>query len=125
VSLNNALRIIKPFLNRCGVCLEPESKDSEETGHKYERDASLPRWHGWHAFRRGVATNLHDLSVDDETIQAVLRQSDVAVTQRCHIKSLPKTGCAAMGALNEKAENLFAECALQELQDAESAAGTV
>jgi integrase len=100
VSLNNALRIIKPILNQCGVCLEPESKHSEETGHKYERDDSLPRSHGWHAFTRAVATNLHDLSVDDETIQAVLRRSDIGVTQRCHIKSLPKAGCAAMGALN-------------------------
>jgi integrase len=120
VSLNNALRIIKPILNRCGVCLEPESKHSEETGHKYERDASLPKWRGWHAFRRGVATNLHDLSVDDKTIQAVLRHSDVAVTQRCYIKSFPKQAVAAMGVLNEKAKNMFAECALQ---DAESAAG--
>jgi hypothetical protein len=26
-------------------------------------------WRGWHAFRRGLATNLHDLSIDNITIQ--------------------------------------------------------
>jgi hypothetical protein len=25
----------------------------------------LPRWYGWHAFRRGLATNLNQLGVDD------------------------------------------------------------
>ena len=24
-------------------------------------NAHSPRWHGWHAFRRGLATNLHEL----------------------------------------------------------------
>ena len=27
------------------------------------------RWRGWHAFRRGLATNLHQLGVPDKTIQ--------------------------------------------------------
>ena len=44
-------------------------------------------WHGWHAFRRGLATNLHRLGVPDKTIQAILRHSNVAVTQACHIKN--------------------------------------
>jgi integrase len=35
-------------------------------------------WHGWHAFRRGLATNLHRLGVDDKTIQAIWRHSNVA-----------------------------------------------
>jgi integrase len=38
-------------------------------------------WHGWHAFRRGLATNLHTLGVSDIVIQAILRHSDVAVTR--------------------------------------------
>jgi integrase len=53
-------------------------------------------WHGFHAFRRGLATNLHDLGVDDLTIQRILRHSDVSVTQRCYIKTLPKQSIAAM-----------------------------
>ena len=35
-------------------------------------------WHGWHAFRRGLATNLHQLGVAGIVIQAVLNHSDVA-----------------------------------------------
>ena len=27
------------------------------------------QWHGWHAFRRGLATNVHQLEVSDKTIQ--------------------------------------------------------
>ena len=46
------------------------------------------RWHGWHAFRRGLATNLHRLGVSDETIQRILRHSNVAVTQGCYIKTV-------------------------------------
>lgn len=43
-------------------------------------------WHGWHAFRRGLATNLHELGVADIVIQAILRHSDVAVTRSAYIK---------------------------------------
>jgi len=41
-------------------------------------------WHGWHAFRRGLATNLHQLGVVDIVIQAILRHSDVAVTRESY-----------------------------------------
>jgi integrase len=44
-------------------------------------------WHGWHAFRRGLATNLHQLGVQDKVIQRILRHSNVAVTQACYIKT--------------------------------------
>jgi integrase len=98
VSLNNVLnREIKPVLNRCAGC--DTAKAEHITGtldHEYRRDVRLPEWRGWHAFRRGLATNLHDLGVDDKTIQAILRHSNVSVTQRCYIKSLPKQSKAAM-----------------------------
>jgi len=35
------------------------------------------RWHGWHAFRRGLATNLHRLGVSDKIVQKILRHSGV------------------------------------------------
>ena len=39
-----------------------DAADMERQGeHKYERNKTLPQWHGWHAFRRGLATNLHRL----------------------------------------------------------------
>lgn len=45
------------------------------------------QWHGWHAFRRGLSTNLHDLGVDDLTIQKIMRHDDVATTQAHYIKT--------------------------------------
>jgi integrase len=53
-------------------------------------------WHGWHAFRRGLATNLHRLGVADKTIQRILRHSNVAVTQNCYIKTANPEVAAAM-----------------------------
>jgi len=44
-------------------------------------------WHGWHALRRGLATNLHELGVPDKIIQMILRHSNVGVTQSCYIKT--------------------------------------
>jgi integrase len=67
-------------------------------------------WHGWHAFRRGLATNLHDLGIDDKTIQLILRHSDVSVTQRSYIKGLPTQVTAAMlrleSAITQRATNV-------------------
>jgi integrase len=54
------------------------------------------RWHGWHAFRRGLATNLHQLGVADKTIQRILRHSDAAVTQKCYIKTVDSEVVVAM-----------------------------
>ena len=58
-------------------------------------------WHGWHAFRRGLATNLHVLGVSDIVIQAILRHSDVAVTRQSYIKhtGVDERSVAAMKAL--------------------------
>jgi integrase len=54
------------------------------------------RWHGWHAFRRGLATNLHQLGVSHKTIQTILRHSDPGVTQRCYIKTVDCEVTSAM-----------------------------
>ena len=54
------------------------------------------QWHGWHAFRRGLATNLHQLGVSDNTIQRILRQYNVAVTQSCYIKTVDCEVTSAM-----------------------------
>ncbi len=94
LSLNNVLnRQILPVLNVC-VCGKAQDEHEEED-HRYERGAR-PRWHGWHAFRRGLATNLHDLGVPDKTIQAILRHANVAVTQNSYIKTLDSQSVAAM-----------------------------
>jgi integrase len=67
------------------------------------------QWHGWHPFRRGLATNLHRLGVPDKTIQRILRHANVAVTQNCYIKTLDADAAAAMqqfGRLLQHAPNM-------------------
>jgi len=96
LSLNNVLnRQILPVLNACVECGKIRTEHGE-ADHEYQRDSRRPGWHGWHAFRRGLATNLHDLGVDDKTIQAILRHANVAVTQACYIKTLDSQSIAAM-----------------------------
>lgn len=62
----------------------------------------VSKWHGWHAFRRGLATNLHALGVDDKTIQAILRHSNVALTMNVYVKSVSESQVSAMDVLSEK-----------------------
>jgi integrase len=62
-------------------------------------------WYGWHAFRRGLATNLHRLGVPDKTIQRILRHANVAVTQNCYIKTVDADAAAAMRSLERSLEN--------------------
>ena len=42
-------------------------------------------WHGWHAFRRGLATNLHRLGVSDKVIQKILRHANVTTTMNIYM----------------------------------------
>lgn len=53
-------------------------------------------WKGYHAFRRGLATFLHSKSVDDKTIQAILRHENVSITQQCYVKTVPESVRKAM-----------------------------
>jgi integrase len=59
-------------------------------------------WKGWHAYRRGLATNLKQLGVDDMVIQAILRHEDVSTTQRSYIKIPRPDVTAAMKQLEAK-----------------------
>jgi len=90
---------IRPVLNRCLVCGKAQGKP--HVGHLYQRDPRLPSWHGWHAFRRGLATNLHAMGIDDMTIQKIMRHTDVAITQKCYIKTLPSAVGAAMAKFDD------------------------
>jgi integrase len=47
------------------------------------------KWHSWRAYRRGLATNLHELGIPDKVIQAILRHEDVKTTQKSYIKTVP------------------------------------
>lgn len=56
-------------------------------------------WHGWHTFRRGLATNLYRLGVPDKTIQAILRHADLSTTMNSCVKSVSADTVAAMQTL--------------------------
>ncbi len=43
------------------------------------------KWQGWHGFRRGLATRLHEAQVQVEVIQEILRHTDPKVTQDSYI----------------------------------------
>lgn len=104
LNLDNLVRrFILPALSRCAVCKKQESEHKPE-GHLFERDKSLPLWHGWHAFRRGLATNLHTLGVADKDIQAILRHSTIGLTQNVYIKSVNESQVSALDSLSEKFE---------------------
>jgi integrase len=44
------------------------------------------KWYGWHAYRRGLASNLKELGIDDLVIQRTLRHGDVGTTRKSYIK---------------------------------------
>src|SRR5437762_8575830 len=46
----------------------------------YKRDARLPEWHGWHAARRGLGSNLYHLGTPEKVIQRILRHANVSTT---------------------------------------------
>lgn len=98
-NLNNTLnREILPVLNRCGVCRKSKLSHADRS-HEYVRDGSLPEWHGFHSFRRGLATTLYSLGVDDFMVQKILRHQDVSVTRERYIKTVPEQSVTAMGKL--------------------------
>jgi integrase len=60
--------------------------------------ADLP-WYGWHAFRRGLATNLHRLGVSDKVIQQILRHANVTTTMNIYVKTVSVDAANAMKTL--------------------------
>jgi len=99
-NLNNLLnRQILPVLNRCGVCRNGKLDHTPEDSHEYVRDGSLPKWHGFHSFRRGLATTLYALGVDDVMVQQILRHQSVSVTRKHYIKTVPEQSVSAMAKL--------------------------
>ena len=86
---------------------------SNSVGHPLDLNACYQRemkdvlkragivWHGWHGFRRGLASNLNRIGVDDSVIQRILRHSNVATTQNHYIKTASPDAIAAMRQFSE------------------------
>ena len=99
MDLNNLLnRVILPTLNRCVHCRQARSSHVL-SDHDFQRDGKLPEWHGWHAARRGLGTNLYRLGVHEKTIQAILRHANVSTTNTYYIKTAAADTQAAMAKL--------------------------
>jgi integrase len=103
-------RQILPVLNRCAICKMSEDVHTAKVAHDYQRDGSLPKWHGWHAFRRGLGSNLSALGVNAKTIQAILRHANVETTMAFYIKPRDEDSVRAMAALDSV---LCSTCALE------------
>jgi len=69
-------------------------------------------WHGWHAFRRGLTTNLNRIGVDVRTIQAILRHSNVSTTLSFYIKTSSGDSAAALQRLERAMGNEWATIAV-------------
>jgi integrase len=54
------------------------------------------KWKGWHAFRRGLGTNLNELGAAPKTIQAILRHSELSTTMNIYVQPVAKQSHAAM-----------------------------
>lgn len=83
---NLVRRVIIPNLTRCSVCHSPEHLHKDKD-HTFELDESIPKWKGWHCFRRSLASNLYALGVKPKVIQAILRHSDIATTLDFYVET--------------------------------------
>lgn len=59
-------------------------------------------WHGWHDFRRGLATNLRELPMPDDLVQRTLRHADPGTTQEHYAKTRPPAVRKAMPKLDQR-----------------------
>jgi len=88
-------------INRA-VARRVHNHNHAKADHKYRRDESLPAWHGWHAFRRGLGTNLKRLGVDLKTIQEILRHAHIATTADIYVKEISEQAVEAMQRLEDR-----------------------
>ena len=91
-------RVVLPALNRCEMCAKSQS-DHQKADHPYKRDNYIPEWHGWHAARRGLGSNLYRLGVPDLVIQRILRHANVSTTATYYIKTAATDVRSAMAKL--------------------------
>jgi integrase len=98
---NTEKRVIVPALDRCEVCKKAK-EDHQKADHTYKRDDSIPEWHGWHAARRGLGSNLYRLGVPELVIQRILRHANVSTTAAYYIKAAANDVRDAMAKLEKR-----------------------
>lgn len=87
------------FAGSTGQPLRIENVYRRDMKEAFEKNTI--QWRGWHAFRRGLGTNLNALGADARTIQAILRHSDVSTTMAFYVKPVAKESIAAMKKLEK------------------------
>jgi integrase len=95
-----AKREILPILRRCSTCKKPMSAH-EPNGHNFELDTSLPPWHGWYAFRRGIATEITSATKDVLAAKGLLRHSNISTTMAHYVKDVPDATARGMKLMEE------------------------
>ena len=104
-----ASRASVPVIPSLSAILE-EHREGKTTGLVFDLDlqkvgvriiaptcASLGlTWWGFHALRRGIATNLYSLGATDKIVQRVLRHAKASITRERYIKSVATDVQAAM-----------------------------
>jgi hypothetical protein len=82
---NLAARVIKPSTEKCMECEKPRSKHKSAEDHRFELESRLV-WKRWHAFRRGLASDLYSPGVALKVIQAILRHGDIGTTLAYYVQ---------------------------------------
>ncbi len=63
-------------------------------------------WYGWHAFRRGLASNLYALGAQDKVVQRILHHSKPHVIRERYIKVFDRTVLEAVEKVQARIEEL-------------------
>src|SRR6476660_105657 len=63
-------------------------------------------WYGWHACRRGVASNLYELGANEKIVQRILRHANPHVTKERYIKAFDPAVLDAMQRLQATVDAL-------------------
>ena len=71
-----------------------------------ELEAIRLPWYGWHAFRRGLASNLYEIGAQDKVVQRILRHSKPHVTRERYIKVFDRTVLEAVEKVQARIEEL-------------------
>jgi integrase len=81
----------------------------EKVGRRVIRAAlesvNLP-WYGWHAFRRGLASNLYAMGAQDKVVQRLLRHSKPHVTRERYIKVFDRTLLDAVEKMQKRIDEI-------------------
>jgi integrase len=69
-------------------------------------EAAHLSWHGWHGFRRSLASNLYAMGAQDKVVQRILRHSKPHVTKERYIKIFDRTVLEAVQKVQARIEEL-------------------